>query len=341
MSTLFHEHQVYANTSDLPSQEARLDGWSPTCRFYENLLQKYQPASYLIEVGVWKGKSAACLAGALRQAGGGVLIAVDTWLGALEFWTRSQSHGKRDPTRDLYFHHGYPQVYTHFLANIVRAGLERFVIPFPVPSRLANDFLAQLPAAQPGLVHIDAAHEYADAAEDIRMWWALLQPGGLLLGDDFQPAWTGVVRAACEHAEGAGLPIFRPAEGGYVQKKWWVRKPLHGEAPRSPLGADWLRACTDVNRGWRRASDGSVMVVRTKKATSSLRRLHEERDALRDAHADAHADAVEVRGNKRASWNRPRFAPRGVNYVPSCAYSTPMHLHPCSILEVPFVPIVD
>ena len=93
--------------------------------------------------------------------------------------------------------HGYPQVYPHFLANVVREKLQKYVIPFPVPSRLAHDFIAELKGARPDLMHIDAAHEYDDATEDIRMWWALLRPGGVLLGDDFQPVWQGVVRAAC------------------------------------------------------------------------------------------------------------------------------------------------
>ena len=137
---------MYSNTSDLPFQSV-LSGWSPPCQFYDTIVQQYQ-LSFVVEVGVWKGKSAACLADALRKAGGGALIAVDTWLGALEFWTRSQSRGKRDSSRDLFFHHGYPQVYLHFLANIVKANLQDYVIPFPVPSRLAHDFLAQLQAQE-------------------------------------------------------------------------------------------------------------------------------------------------------------------------------------------------
>ena len=55
--------------------------------------------------------------------GGGALVAVDTWLGALEFWTRTESAGAVDPTRNLLPHHGYPQVYYQFLANVAQRGL--------------------------------------------------------------------------------------------------------------------------------------------------------------------------------------------------------------------------
>lgn len=56
---------------------------------------------------------------------------------------------KKDPSRNLHFHHGYPQVYQHFLANVVREKLQKYVIPFPVPSRLAHDFIAELKGARP------------------------------------------------------------------------------------------------------------------------------------------------------------------------------------------------
>jgi predicted O-methyltransferase YrrM len=225
LSTIFYEHDVYANAADLPTQ-SRLDGWSPPCRFYEDLVRQHA-VRFIVEVGVWKGLSAVCLAQALRAKRGGALVAVDTWLGALEFWTRKTrgaSRLKPDPTRNLYLHHGYPQVYLHFLANIVREKLQQYVIPFPVPSRLAHDFLEELQSARPDLVHIDAAHEYADASEDIRLWWGLLRPGGVLLGDDFTPQWAGVVRAACEHAQRHALQIFRPSQS---------------EGPRVPVSPKW------------------------------------------------------------------------------------------------------
>lgn len=262
LETIFHGHDVYANASELPP-DARLDGWSPPCTLYEKIVKQYD-LGYLVEVGVWKGKSAVCLADALRQANRGVLIAVDTWLGALEFWTRSQSGGKKDPTRDLHLRHGYPHVYEHFLSNVVQARLQRFVIPFPVPSRLAHDFLARKADARPDLVHIDAGHEYADAAEDIRLWWELLRPGGVLLGDDFQSVWPGVVRAACEHAARVGVPIFRPTGGGYTQKKWWVQKPLINSGARK-ASAKWLGSCMSVDGGWQRAPSDWRMTVRIRR----------------------------------------------------------------------------
>ena len=42
-------------------------------------------ATVAVEIGVWRGLSASHIAGAMKQQGrGGVLFAVDTWLGALK-----------------------------------------------------------------------------------------------------------------------------------------------------------------------------------------------------------------------------------------------------------------
>ena len=54
MSTIFHEHNVYGNISDLPLQSV-LSGWSPPwsppCQFYQTLVQQYQ-LSFVVEVSL-------------------------------------------------------------------------------------------------------------------------------------------------------------------------------------------------------------------------------------------------------------------------------------------------
>jgi hypothetical protein len=61
----------------------------------------------VLQVGTWKGLSASHLAGYLKLRRSGVLLCVDTWLGALEFWKSDND----DETHDLHLHHGWPSVY--------------------------------------------------------------------------------------------------------------------------------------------------------------------------------------------------------------------------------------
>eukprot|EP00747_Dinoflagellata_sp_TGD_P066089 gnl/TRDRNA2_/TRDRNA2_154646_c0_seq2.p1 gnl/TRDRNA2_/TRDRNA2_154646_c0~~gnl/TRDRNA2_/TRDRNA2_154646_c0_seq2.p1 ORF type:complete len:341 (+),score=36.22 gnl/TRDRNA2_/TRDRNA2_154646_c0_seq2:67-1089(+) len=213
LATVFHEHDPYRNFSPKPID---LQGWSVGPNIY-NKVAKLAKARMIVEVGVWKGLSASYLASYLKEQNEGVLVAVDTWLGALEFWNRRWTNGKYDPSRDMMLKNGYPNVYYQFLSNVVRLNLAPFVIPFPSTSRMAQEFLAEQ-HAQADLIHIDAAHEYADVKEDIARWWPMLKKGGILLGDDYDKNWPGVMKAVDEFAQLMGLRLQT------AENKWYFVK---------------------------------------------------------------------------------------------------------------------
>ena len=242
-------------------------GWSAPLDVYERIIREAAESLWtasnsslrlVVEVGVWQGLSALHLARALKaHTGGGALLAVDTWTGALEFWT---GRGGFTRERNLHFRNGYPQVYYHFLSNAVRSGLAEFVVPFPVTSRLASDFFREKniewqrtgssSRMMPDVVHLDAAHEENDVAEDIRLWWPLLRPGGILLGDDFSHHWPGLLRAVCAFATSQGLPLSVDTA---KSKKWWIRKPSSPEALNrshglGPASRILLQRCTAPTR---------------------------------------------------------------------------------------------
>lgn len=55
-------------------------------------------------------------------------------------------------------------------------------------------------------IFIDAAHDYANVMEDIKLWWPLLKEGGYLAGHDYQHNFPGVMRAVA-----ASFPLIRVA----------------------------------------------------------------------------------------------------------------------------------
>ena len=218
-----------------PSPDAKLTGWSPDKSFYQRIVADTS-ARLIIEVGVWRGLSLVHLASSLKErTGGGAVIAVDTWLGAPEFWNRRHTNGVKDFERDLKWKHGYPQVYYEFLSNVVMRRLEDVVIPLPVPSLIAAQLLLEKDILA-DVIHIDAAHEYESVRGDIQVWFPLLAADGILLGDDFNQHWPGVVQAACEFASEISVKLYCSG------KKWWIKK--NEARVNDPSRAESIESCT-------------------------------------------------------------------------------------------------
>lgn len=214
----FSMRSLFFNASpDVYGLHARpydMGSWGVRPDLYHRLANNVS-AQFIAEVGVWKGGSTIPMAKYLKEHSRGAIVAIDTWLGALEFWDKR--NGVDDPSRDLQFHHGYPTVFYTFLSNVIHAGVKDHVIPFPAPSKLASDYFF-LKKLQFDLLHIDAGHDYEDVIQDIRLWWRNLRPGGIMMGDDWHVGWSGVDRAVNVFAAERSVKV---EEDG---NKWWIMK---------------------------------------------------------------------------------------------------------------------
>ena len=125
----------------------------------------------LLEIGSYCGRSTIYLALACRDAGGHV-FAVDHHRGSEEHQPGELFH---DP--DLFDPRSSSvDSFYEFRRNLVRAGVEEFVIPVVAPS---TRFAACFQGA-PGLVFIDGGHSLDAALADYRGWSTRIIPGGLL-----------------------------------------------------------------------------------------------------------------------------------------------------------------
>ncbi len=204
-----------------------LQGWKSHHPSLAETIAELRPA-LIVEVGVWKGKGVVHMARELERLGlaGSVVLAVDTWLGSAEHWL-----GERNP--DLAFLHGRPGLYYTFLANVIREGLERFVVPLPIDSLNGAQIVRELGLA-PAMIHLDGAHDYASVAADLAAWWPLLAPGGALIGDDYYAdgPWPEVKAAFDHFFAGPGMPEIEN-----VHAKCRVRKGRAGfVSPPAPAG---------------------------------------------------------------------------------------------------------
>jgi predicted O-methyltransferase YrrM len=155
-----------------------LQGWNSQHPYLEEAIRARQPP-IVVEIGVWKGGSTVFMADRMKALGhSAVVIAVDTWLGSSEHWLVEEFHAQ------MSFMNGYPALYHKFAANVLRAGVADHVVPLPLDSLNAAQLLRHM-AIGPAMIHLDGGHDYDSVTADLKTWWPVLLPGGLLVGDDY------------------------------------------------------------------------------------------------------------------------------------------------------------
>src|SRR5262245_46278110 len=189
-----HRSNIYEGFDPLPLD---LDGWGEQSPIFEYVCEVIKPQT-IIEVGTWKGASALRMAALMKQ---GTIVCVDTWLGSIHCW-----NDRTDPKVNPYFVYGYPQLYWRFLSNVVHHGKQALIVPFPATSSMAAQFL-KARGMSADAIYIDASHDYEDVTADLKAYWELLRPGGIMFGDDYDPYWPGVMTAVNEFAIMNGLRI--------------------------------------------------------------------------------------------------------------------------------------
>lgn len=209
---LLHAQDPYAGF-DAAALPLDLQGWGSDTPAFRELILAVRPR-FIVEVGTWKGASAIHMADLLAEAGlDAQILCVDTWLGALEFWTDTA-----DATRygSLRLKHGWPQVYYQFLANVCHRAHQARIIPFPQTSATAALWLRTY-GLTADLIYLDGSHEEEDVFGDLLGYWEIVAPGGVLFGDDW--AWDGVRLAVERFAREHRLTVR------FVADKWVLDKP--------------------------------------------------------------------------------------------------------------------
>ncbi len=169
-----------------------LQGWNQDDPAFAAVIAHVRPR-LIVEIGSWKGASAAHMARLCQQQGLATrIICIDTWLGSVEFlrWRAKRP----DYYAALGHVQGWPMLYFQFLANMAKSGLADMITPFPMDSANAMRWLKELGLAA-DMIYLDGSHEQDDVARDLEHAYAILRPGGVLLGDDYVN-WPGVTAAA-------------------------------------------------------------------------------------------------------------------------------------------------
>jgi hypothetical protein len=171
-----------------------IEGWFTYPHFYQQLVKQAKSDYHFVEVGTWKGKSAAFMAVEIINSGKNIKFdCVDTWNGSIEH------HDINSPFYEplLLIKDG---LYNQFLENI--NPVKNLINPIRSTSFAASELYNDKTL---NCVFIDASHEYQDVYSDIKNWMPKIKKGGILAGHDFS---YGPVREALKDALGDGYIDF-------------------------------------------------------------------------------------------------------------------------------------
>ncbi|MEJ0060118.1 MAG: class I SAM-dependent methyltransferase [Terricaulis sp.] len=202
---------VPANFADL---QPDMQGWGSTHPIFQTMMTQVRP-SVVIEVGTWKGASVLGMARIAEALGLPTeFICVDTWLGSNDaLWLNDTYRAS------LLLKDGYPSMFRQFIRNVISEDAVKRIYPLPITSSGGYHLLKAL-GVTAQLIYIDAGHEEIEVYPDLVMYYELLEPGGIMLGDDFSKSWPGVIAAVKRFCKEQELELHeeRPS-------KFWFRKP--------------------------------------------------------------------------------------------------------------------
>lgn len=145
-----------------------LEGWFDFQKVYTLAIQKSPNNSHFVEVGSWKGKSAAYMAVEIINSQKSIKFdCVDTWEG-----TPGEHEGQDAIINNTLF--------DEFKSNI--QSVSHIVNPIKKTSVSAA---VDYPDNSLDFVFIDANHQYEPVLNDLAAWYPKVKRGGLLGGHDF------------------------------------------------------------------------------------------------------------------------------------------------------------
>jgi hypothetical protein len=175
------------------------EGYFTYPNLYSYIVRQFPTNSHFVEVGCWKGRSAAYMAVEINNSGKVIRFdCVDTWKGSLT----EEPH-----QNDLSVKSG--TLYEKFMSNTER--VKHIITPIrgdsvSVASQYADDSL--------DFVFIDGDHRYECVKADIEAWLPKMKSGSVLAGHDY--GWCEDVRRAVHEVLGEGTDQYTDRYGiGY------------------------------------------------------------------------------------------------------------------------------
>ena len=185
----------------------KCNDWFNFQEFYSSIAKNPDFFRY-VEVGVWKGKSVAFLADAVRDKVGTEIFAVDLWEDTYKWGNTDQD---KNPEALL----EVPTVKKDYEDHLEATNTRHLITDIKQVSWIAASLFDD---ESLDVVFIDADHTYETVKMDITNWGKKVRVGGLLCGHDCRPN-SDVEKAVKEYAKFYNVPVEI-----YSNSVWVIRK---------------------------------------------------------------------------------------------------------------------
>ena len=156
------------------------ENWFTYPKLYTDFVNLAADNSKIVEVGCWKGKSAAYMAVEIINSKKKIdFYCVDTWEGSEEH--HLDQYVQNNSLYELFLSNIEPV--KHIIKQIRKTSIEA-----------SKDFEDN----SLDIVFIDANHSYEAVKEDILHWMPKIKKNGIMAGHDYHPTWSGVIQAVNE-----------------------------------------------------------------------------------------------------------------------------------------------
>ncbi len=182
-----------------------IQGWCKFYLFYARMVEQAEDGATFVEVGSWKGQSAAYMGVEILKSGKKIAFhCVDHFKGA------DEAAHQHDPDLGR-----IEQIFAENLKPCVDAGLDLTVVKADSAKAAEKYKDGTL-----DFVWLDAGHDYVTVRRDIEAWLPKVKVGGIIGGDDYP--MNGVGEAVNEKL---GAAIKTEQHDGWTY--WWM--PIHSE----------------------------------------------------------------------------------------------------------------
>lgn len=176
-----------------------IPGYFSFADLYREQVQRCGPGSQFVEVGGWKGRSAAFLAVEVINSQKSIHIdVVDTWDGGSDEALRA------DPSIET--------VYDLFKSNIQPVSWLVNAIRLPSVEAAGRYVDKSI-----DFVFIDADRSYESVMADIAAWYPKVKVGGVLAGSDHGPYWDEAMRAVNDNFGDGRVEVLPSQHSWMVQ----------------------------------------------------------------------------------------------------------------------------